>query len=138
MSEKASPTRLGLDMDGTITMAPAFFSLLARSVRGAGGQVHVVTSRADTLEGRVAIKAELSRLGIEHNRLHMLPDAEEAGRRCPHCKLDWYQKYIWQKVQYCLDHEIDVFFDDEQKVVDLFGRFAPGIKVFRPVGKEAP
>ena len=129
---------LGLDVDGTITVAPVFFALLARAVRDAGGQVHVITSRSDSIESRVACKAELSCLGIEHDKLHMLPDAEQAGRRCPHQELDWYQKYLWQKVQYCLDNGIDVFFDDEQKVVALFGRFAPGIRVFRPVGKQAP
>ena len=134
----AGHINLGQDVDGTITAAPAFFALLSRAVRDAGGQVHVVTSRSDSIEGRVACKAELRRLGIEHDRLHMLPDAEAAGRCCPHRELDWYQKYVWQKVQYCLDNEIDVFFDDEQKVVDLFGRFAPGVQVFCPIKKEAP
>lgn len=86
----------------------------------------------------MACKAELSSLDIPHDRLHMLPGVEEAERRCPRGELDWYQKNIWQKVQYCMDNHIDVFFDDEQKVLDLFGRYAPGIQVFRSVPGEAP
>ena len=57
----------------------------------------------------------------------------QAEELCPHAELDWYQKHAWLKVQYCLDNGVNVFFDDEVKVIALFRKYAPEVRVFRAV-----
>lgn len=62
--------------------------------------------------------------GIRRHGLHLLHDGPEARNRCPHPNLDRYQRYLWQKVEICLREKIDVVFEDDEKVIDLFRRFA--------------
>ena len=38
---------------------------------------------------------------------------------------DRYQRYLWQVVEICLREKIDVVFEDDEKVIDLFRRFGP-------------
>ena len=121
----------GIDIDGTITANPELFSILSRAIRRDGGQVHIVSSRTRDDDVMEATQLELRRHGIVYDHIYLLPPQEVADATCRHDGLDWYQRFIYQKVQYCLDHDVVDFFDDEAKVVELFGRFAPGITVLR-------
>jgi len=119
------------DVDGTITAHPEFFSLLSHAVRKSGGEVFVVTSRTRTIETKRATKQELSELGIIYSHLFILHDQIEAERICPFSNFDWYQKYIFQKLVYCKANRIDIYFDDETKVIELFKQFLPEVQVFQ-------
>lgn len=123
--------RIGLDIDDTITACQGLFSLMTEAVKQKGGQVHIVSSRTDDAEVRRITQEELLDLGIRYDELYLLPHSSHAMKTCPHKELDWYEKFLWQKVDYCKQKRITVFFDDEQKVIDLFHQFAPEIKVFR-------
>lgn len=123
---------IALDIDDTITRRPEFFRLLSRAVRAAGGKVHILSSRTACPEVLKRSCEELGRYGIEFDAIHLLPSQSIAATTCPHAELDWYQKYIWQKVDYCQKHRISVFFEDELKVIELFKRLAPRVVVFRP------
>ena len=125
------------DVDGTITENPEFFSLLSRAIRDSNGRVHVVTSRTRTPETMEATKRELNEMGIVYDHLYMLHDQAEADRICPFNDLDWYQRFIFQKTVYCKANQVDVYFDDENKVIDLFRRFLPEIQVFQVHRKGA-
>jgi hypothetical protein len=127
---------IGLDIDDTITKAPAFFKLLSKAVRKAGGKVHVISSRTAQPDVLAFTKEELQDHGIEYDSIYLLPSSAEAKAKCPHKDLDWYQQFIWQKIQYCLDRDIGVYFDDEVKVVELFNRLAPQVQVFMPCWKR--
>ena len=118
---------LGLDMDGTITADPVFFARLARIVRGRGQAVHVVTSRSPL--GAAETRQELAGLGLAFDFLYLLPDFGKPIRRCPHLGLSWYEQYLWQKVEYSLAHGIRSFFDGDPKVLALFARHAPQIRL---------
>lgn len=120
-----------MDIDYTITACPGLFSLITRGIRQEGGQVHIVSGRDDDPEARRITKEELFSWKIYFDALHLLPDSLRAQRLCPHPELDWYQKYLWGKVDYCLRNGILIFFDDDQKVIDLFLKYAPGIKLFK-------
>lgn len=122
--------RVGLDVDNTITAYPEFFSLLSRAVKGSGGHVFVVTSRTRTPETIEATKEELNDLGIVYDHLYILHDQKEADRICPF-DLDWYQRFIFQKTVYCKANRVSIYFDDEQKVIDLFRQFLPEVQVFQ-------
>ncbi len=119
------------DIDGTITAHPEFFSLLSHAVRRAGGEVYVVTSRTRTVETKRATREELRELGIEYDHLYILHDRSEAERICPFNNLDWYEKYIFQKTIYCKANRVDIYFDDEEKVISLFRQFLPEVQVFQ-------
>ena len=123
------PVNIALDIDGTITAMPEFFATLSRAVRMAGGKVYVVTSRSNAPDVRDVTRRELKGYGVEYDELVIIHDGKDRIP-CPHGELDWYSAYLWQKVAVCIDRGVDVVFEDDQKVVDLFGRFAPGIRVF--------
>ena len=122
---------LGLDIDCTITACPRLFSLMTEAVKQNGGQVHIISGRTDDPEVMRITREELVSWKIRFDAVHLLPDNLQAERTCPHQELDWYQKYLWQKVDYCQRNGIAVVFDDDQKVIDLFLKYAPEIKVFK-------
>ena len=123
---------LGLDVDDTITEAPEFFALLTKAVRRAGGRVCIVTSRGNLPAVVEATREELEDYGVEFDEIHIIPDKVDEYISCPHDELDWYQKYLWQKVTICEARKVKVLFDDDPKVARLFARYAPGIQVFQP------
>jgi hypothetical protein len=130
MPLRNTPSNLGLDIDGVITSNPQFFSLLSSQWRKEGGKVHIVSSRSRRDEVIKATKEELRILGVNYDFLYLLPSIEEAQIHCPESNLDWYQRYLWQKVDYCLKNNVDCFYDDDLKVVELFQTLAPKINVF--------
>lgn len=67
---------------------------------------------------------------IVHTKLYLLPPISQAQLRYPHKHLDWFQRYLWLKVEYALTNGITHFVDDDLKVLQLFERFAPGIEAF--------
>ena len=122
---------VALDIDGTITKAPLFFSLLSRSVRSAGGKVFIVTSRANIGGVAAQTRQELITDRIEFDELYIIPDREDEQLPCLHQGLDWHQKYLWQKVKLCLDQNVEVMFEDDPQVIALFAEFAPRIQIFQ-------
>lgn len=127
------PSTLGLDIDGVITTSPNFFAFLSSQWRNYGGQVHIVSSRSDRPEVVRATHEELSSFGIAYDYLYLLPSIEVAKVRCPENNLDWYQKYLWQKVDYSIENNIEYFYDNDVKVVELFQMLAPQIGIFHVV-----
>jgi len=85
---------LGLDIDGTITGDPKFFSSICRGVL-LEGAVHIVSSRST--EARTETVEELAELGISYSALHLLAPMSAAQTLCPHSGLDWYQRHQWLK-----------------------------------------
>jgi hypothetical protein len=126
-----SPMNIALDIDGTITKTPQLFSVLSRSVRLDGGRVYIVTSRSKVDLVEVETRKELKGYGVEFDELCIIPDQKEQYIPCPHDDLDWYQKYLWQKVRVCLDRGIEIIFEDDLKVIGLFETYAPEIQVFQ-------
>ena len=115
---------LGLDIDGTITGDPKFFSRICRDVL-LGGEVHIVSSRSQ--EALQETIKELAELSITYTTIHLLAPMSEAQIICPHSGLDWYQRHQWLKVDYALANGLTHFVDDDPKVLSLFNRFAPSI-----------
>jgi len=120
---------VGIDIDGVITASPELFSALSKKWKHEGRCVHIVSSRSELPEARNATMEELHTLGIVYDHLYLLPSIEVAQKNCPHQRLDWFQKYLWQKVNYSIKHGIGRFYDDDQKVVKLFRAFAPDIEI---------
>jgi len=77
----------------------------------------------------------LKELGVNYDSLYFLPPYSVAKEQCPHKELDWYQKYLWQKADYCLRNDILIYFEDDTKVIEIFSEYAPKIKVLQIHGK---
>lgn len=119
--------RLGLDIDETITSDPELFAEVSRTCRLNNGQVHIVTSRSAL--GRAETVDELSSYGVQFDALFFLPEMSRANSECPHKELNWFQRYLWQKVAYAKQHALMHFVDDDPKVISLFNQFAPEIVI---------
>jgi len=119
-------TAIGIDIDGTITIDPPFFSALARKLRNNGTIVHVVTAR--DAESRQETEDELFELDIEYDELYFLPPMEIAIAVCPHEELEWFLRHFWFKVDYAQRNYLSHFIDDNERVLQLFSLYAPEIK----------
>lgn len=133
-----SGSALGLDIDGTITSAPEYFSALSRAWRDAGRQVQVISSRSDYLESRSETLKELRRLGINFDELHLLRPPGKELTPCPYQNLDWFQVYLWQKVAIAQERGVSIYFDDDEKVVRLFRRYAPKTRIVHVGADDLP
>lgn len=131
MNKGKTKIKVCFDIDDTITADPEFFSFLSRSVKNEGGRVYVVTSRTSTPEVREETRKELAQYNIVYDDLYLLPDAQTAAKECPYAGFDWYQKYLYQKVTFCEFHKVDIYFDDDDKVIEIFRETAPQIQVFK-------
>src|ERR1035437_1063053 len=103
--------RHGLDIDGTITAAPKLFAEISTHCREHDGQVHIVTSRSEA--GRKETIEELHGYGVTFDAIHFIGEMSRANDDCPHKELDWFQRYLWQKVAYAKQQGLVHFVDDE-------------------------
>ena len=121
------------DIDDTIKKDPKFFSMMSKTIRDNGGRVIIMTTRTDDRAVRKHTQEELKSYDVVYDELILLPNSGSPNQeQCPHEHLDWYQRYLWQKVKLCLDNDVNIVFDDDIKTVDLFKSLAPHILVFQP------
>lgn len=116
---------IGIDIDGTITLDPAFFSSFASRCLEKGIRVHIVSARPP--DSRVETEAELWELEVDYNELYLLPPMEEAIKLCPHDEIEWFHRHFWLKVDYALRQRLTHFVDDNEHVIELFRIYAPEI-----------
>jgi uncharacterized protein YhfF len=124
---------IAIDIDDTITAMPKFFAILSRAVIQEQGKVIIVSSRTNTPEVVRATEKELKEFGLVYSRLVMIEGKDTSAATCPHEELDWWNKYLWQKVDVCQREGVEVVIEDDEKVVALFRKYAPEIKVLRVV-----
>lgn len=95
--------KIGLDLDDTISHAPAFFALLTQMTAGRA-EIFVITRREPGTEAEIA--EELSRYGIRYDRI-VITD---------------------QKAAFILSEGIEVYFDDRD---EFFQSLPESVKVFK-------
>jgi uncharacterized HAD superfamily protein len=88
--------RFGIDLDHTITAAPALFAWLAQAIQAAGGEVHILTGDkgvASPSDADYAQKASvLTALGISYDALYVAPHPI-AAHKAEYCKtvgINWF------------------------------------------------
>ena len=87
---------VALDIDGTISEHPQFFAALSVALRAGGHRVLILTYR-DAARTE-STKAELSRWGIQFEKLLLARSMAEKGTLCE-------------------VHNVDVFFDDQDECI---------------------
>jgi hypothetical protein len=120
---------IGIDIDGTITLDPAFYSKFTHDCRRSGIIVHIVSARPP--DSRAETEAELRELEIVYDELHLLPTMEEAITLCPHGEIEWFHRHFWMKIDYSVRRGLSHFVDDNERVLQLFHTYAPEIIVFQ-------
>lgn len=120
---------IGIDIDGTITLDPTFYSVFTRDCKRNGIIVHIVSARPP--ESRAETEAELRELEIVYDELHLLPPMEEAITLCPHSEIEWFHRHFWMKIDYSVRKGLSHFVDDNERVLQLFHTYAPEIIVFQ-------
>jgi hypothetical protein len=121
--------RIGLDIDGVITADPNRFADLSKRLIELTADVRIVTSRS--AQSRKDTEQELEKYGVNYSELYLLPAISQAQSLCPHTRLNWFEKYLWQKVDYALTWNLTHFVDDDAAVEKLFVMFAPSILFIR-------
>ena len=96
--------KIALDIDGTISDSPEFFSLISKAIMAQGGEVHVISYRWE--ETRFRTEEELDSWGISYTRLH-LPADTVRPRDCP----------AW-KASIVTEQGIEVVFEDQPEVLE--------------------
>jgi hypothetical protein len=124
----------GLDIDGTITLDPQFFSGFTKKCARFGIPVYVISSRSPL--GTEETIEELKALGIHFDYLHLTPSVDDAQTLCPIEELDKCLKHMWLKVLYAKQQRISHYIDDDTEVLKLFSRFAPDIHVFEAMFRD--
>ena len=93
---------IGLDIDDTITQHPEFFSLLSHALVDAGHRVIIITFRED----RQATEIALEQWNISYNELF----TSTLGGCFEYGVNEW-------KAEMCRQHDVDIFFDDDPRVI---------------------
>lgn len=128
-------TAIGIDIDGTITLAPDFYAEFSHACRRNGVIVHIVSARPrEFLSGT---EEELQELGIVYDDLHLLPSMEESITLCPHSEIDVFHRHFWMKVQYATSRGLSHFIDDNERVLDLFREYAPEVHVYEAIDYQS-
>lgn len=118
-------TVIGIDIDGTITLDPTFYSAFTCDCKRRNILVHIVSARPP--ESRAETEAELRELDIVFDELHLLPPMEEAITLCPYSEIEWFDRHAWMKIDYAVRKGLSHFVDDNERVLRLFRAYAPQI-----------
>lgn len=97
--------KIGLDLDGTIGVAPKFFAWLSHRE---GAVIHVITARNE--EFRDSTIRYLKKIGLRYDVLAL----------------------TWDKAAYCRANGIEVFFDDLDMFLNHVGQETVAFKVRGP------
>ena len=96
--------KIGIDLDGTISEYPKFFSLFSRAISDAGCTVYVITDRPPGSENYIA--QELKHYGITYDSIKITSD----------------------KAGFIEEEGIEVLFDDMDR---YFRHLPPDVAVFK-------
>lgn len=119
--------KIGFDIDGTISAKSSFYKKLSQDTYKNGGSVIIISSRSENEEIRRLTIEQLSDWGIRYDNLYLFRPVDDIGHLCPHPELDWYQRYLWQKIYWCMNERIEKYYDDDEKVIQLFKSHATEI-----------
>lgn len=97
---------VALDIDGTITRCPEFFSLLSKALKAAGHTVLVITFRGDSVDD---IATELEGLGIVFSELVTAPMTL------------FMRDFVTWKASVCAERNVDILFEDMPDVAAAVG-----------------
>ena len=121
--------KYGFDIDGTISDDSKYYSKLSQEIYHEGGSVIIISSRTDNEDVRATTIHQLKNWSISYDKLFLFKPFDDVKHLCPFDDLNWYQKYLWQKIYYCIRENVDCYYDDDIKVIELFESHASSITI---------
>jgi hypothetical protein len=101
-------------------------------VKSNGGRVVVISSRRE--DSRAVTKAQLDEWSIAYDSLYLFLPYDEVDHLAPAAVTNWYERYLWQKIDYASSENLTSFHDDEPKVISLFQMYMPEIRIIQAKG----
>lgn len=122
-----------IDIDDTITAAPDFFTWLTKALRRDGHKILIVSSRTTSAENLKLSAEELRAFGVIYDKLLLSPQVDDLDpHRLPPGLHLAHRLYVY-KVIAAEDHGTGILFDDCGITAELFQRYLPEVRVFRPI-----
>jgi ABC-type amino acid transport substrate-binding protein len=115
---------IALDIDGTITRHPIFFTELSHK-----HDIIIVTSRPDTEDSQSETEALLTDIGVTYRHIYYC-DWETMDESNIPSELEGPDRLLYQKVLACQDGQADAIFDDDINVIALMKKYFPNIAAF--------
>ncbi|MBI4348102.1 MAG: hypothetical protein HY553_14690 [Elusimicrobia bacterium] len=122
-----------IDIDDTITWAPAFFAWLSRALKRDGHRVRIVTARGRHLGEPEATAAELRKFGLVWDDLVLSEPVPEIDLADLPEDFPEGLIHLWPKCRATMAEPPDLVFDDSLEVNALLARYLPRVKILRPM-----
>jgi len=120
-----------IDIDGTINQAPAIFSAMTKALGGNGHRILVVSARVEDSESREFTTKQLREWRIDYEELILTPPFRQLIPSWFPPNLPLEQRAIFFKVMTARERRVDVAFEDDGLVIDLFRAYLPEMQVFQ-------
>jgi len=138
--------RLAFDLDDTLTRWPLFFSYVSKQNCDPDSYHLIISTRYEPVSSSChqAVydkeMVEIEKLDVNYDKLVHAWWPFDLAAKLYLCgdDMDWLKRFIWHKVFYCRLHHIDVFYEDQQRNIDLFRKYAADIKVLHVLQNEEP
>ena len=115
--------KIAIDIDGVIDRIPEFLSIITPHLLKKGVSVTILSSREKSEEVIRKSLEEIKSYNIKYSDFFFLPLPADDDESIPK-ELNWHERHIYGKAKYCLDNNIDLFFEDDQKTVNLIEHYA--------------
>lgn len=117
--------KVAIDIDGVVDVIPKFLSKITNTLKNDNVHFVILTSRSNDESVISQSLAEIQKHGIHFDDYYFLPAVEERGVEDFPKELNWFSRLIWQKAEYCFNHKIDIFFEDDPKTIALIKHYSP-------------
>ena len=119
---------VSFDIDDTISAFPDTFAELSEFIYSTHGKVVIISSRLNTPTVRKETEEELKEYGISYDDLYLFESMDDMPE-CPHEELSWELQYLFQKIHFAKQAHVSMHYDDDDRVLALFEKYAPHIGV---------
>ena len=116
--------KIAIDIDGVIDRIPEFLSIITPHLLKKGVSVTILSSRENSEEVIRKSLEEIKSYNIKYSDFFFLSAPKDDDESIPK-ELNWHERHIYGKAKYCLENNIDLFFEDDQKTIHLVKHYAP-------------
>lgn len=121
--------RIAIDIDGVVDTIPELLSFVSSKMPNTW--IVILTSRSPDSEVVAKSLEEIRKAKIKYDDYYFLPEVDSRCDKDFPKELDWFQKHIWQKAEYCKANNIDLMFEDCSKTIALIKKYSPMTTILR-------